>query len=236
VAAFEQVCQALAYAHSHVVIHRGLKPANVMVGAFGEVQVMDWGLVKVLGVAAPAGGAEMPTEATRAWTQISPALGEGSHTQAGSLLGTPAYAPPEQVAGEVGKVDARADVFGLGALLAVMAAARAGCGQSQGPGPRTPDQRAGLRSQALEWLRAELAVLHKQAAAPVWREKQTAVMHLTCWLVEPAFAGLRPGSARVDQPTTERAAWDEFWDDVRDTIALARQAPPPPERARRPMP
>src|SRR5262249_41266134 len=58
VAIFEQVCQAVGYAHSHRVIHRDIKPANVMVGAFGEVQVMDWGLAKTLGeVVAPAGSA-----------------------------------------------------------------------------------------------------------------------------------------------------------------------------------
>jgi tetratricopeptide (TPR) repeat protein len=121
VAVFEQICQALAYAHSHDVIHRDLKPANVMVGSFGEVQVMDWGLAKVLGAEPlPPTPAEKGDEATRAFTPFSPTPDSASYTQAGSMLGTPAFAPPEQVAGEVEKVDTRADVFGLGALLAVI--------------------------------------------------------------------------------------------------------------------
>ncbi len=120
-AVFEAVCQAVGYAHAHRVIHRDLKPANVMVGAFGEVQVMDWGLAKVLGEEGTAAAADASTpEVTRAWTEVSPSPEAGSHTQAGSLVGTPAFIPPEQAAGELTKVDERADVFGLGALLAVI--------------------------------------------------------------------------------------------------------------------
>jgi serine/threonine protein kinase len=120
VAVFEQMCQALAYAHAHEVIHRDLKPANVMVGAFGEVQVMDWGLAKVL----TGRGRERPEEdprETRAGTEVvSLRDTDDLYTQAGSVLGTPAFMPPEQAVGAVGKVDARSDVFGLGAILAVI--------------------------------------------------------------------------------------------------------------------
>ncbi len=119
-AIFEAVCQAVGYAHAHRVIHRDLKPANVMVGAFGEVQVMDWGLAKVLGQETPATTEVLTAEQTRAWTQFSPTPETGSHTQAGSLVGTPAFIPPEQALGEIEKVNERADVFGLGALLTVI--------------------------------------------------------------------------------------------------------------------
>ena len=122
VAAFEQLCQAVAYAHAHDVIHRDLKPANVMVGAFGEVQVMDWGLAKVLG-ARPEGGTD--PEATTTGTAVrSLRESDDLFTQAGSVLGTPAYMPPEQAAGAVGAIDTRSDVFGLGAVLAVVLTGR----------------------------------------------------------------------------------------------------------------
>jgi Flp pilus assembly protein TadD len=118
VAIFEQVCQAIAYAHSRSVIHRDLKPSNIMVGAFGEVQVMDWGLAKVL-TARPteASGAEETAAGTLV---VSLRDSDGAFTQAGTVLGTPAFMPPEQAVGALGRVDQRSDVFGLGAILAVI--------------------------------------------------------------------------------------------------------------------
>ncbi|HEV3257447.1 MAG TPA: WD40 repeat domain-containing serine/threonine-protein kinase, partial [Gemmataceae bacterium] len=89
-------------------------------GAFGEVQVMDWGLAKVLGEGSVGTTDALSADETQAWTQVSPAPASGSHTQAGSLVGTPGFIPPEQALGEIEKVDERSDVFGLGALLAVI--------------------------------------------------------------------------------------------------------------------
>src|SRR5262245_57741012 len=111
---FGQVCQAVAHAHSKGVLHRDLKPDNVMVGQFGEVQVMDWGLAKVL-TAGRAGAAPFPPEASVVATVRSGAPEPAS--QAGVVLGTYAYMAPEQARGETHKLDEHCDVFGLGGIL-----------------------------------------------------------------------------------------------------------------------
>src|SRR5438876_11506324 len=105
---FEQVCQALAYAHSRGVVHRDLKPRNIMVGAFGEVQVMDWGLAKERGARGTEGGTGEPLA-------VAP-----DATSAGTVLGTLGFMAPEQARGEINRLDERADVFGLGAVLCVI--------------------------------------------------------------------------------------------------------------------
>jgi len=117
-ATFEQMCQTVAYAHSCGVIHRDLKPSNVMVGSFGEVQVMDWGLAKVI----DRGGIADEERSRRSRADADPVrtMRTGSsadESRAGSVLGTPSYMAPEQARSLLDTLDERADVFGLGAIL-----------------------------------------------------------------------------------------------------------------------
>ena len=99
----------MAFAHAHGVIHRDLKPQNVMVGPFGEVLVMDWGVAKVMADDNSLGSGS--AGALAADTAHVPATGHGA------ILGTPGYMAPEQAAGESNSVDARADTFAIGAIL-----------------------------------------------------------------------------------------------------------------------
>jgi eukaryotic-like serine/threonine-protein kinase len=115
---FLRVAQTVAYAHARGVVHRDLKPSNVMVGSFGEVQVMDWGLAKVLPRGGTADDREVgegaePETAIATTRQDS----ELDRSRAGSVLGTPSYMAPEQADGQVEWVDERADVFALGSIL-----------------------------------------------------------------------------------------------------------------------
>jgi serine/threonine protein kinase len=120
---FAAVCQAVAYAHSQGVIHRDLKPSNVMVGAFGEVQVMDVGVAKVLpwsSILSSGPRAVWPTwsEGPEDATQTYAILDECDNaTVPGSVMGTWEFMPPEQARGLACEADERSDVFGLGAFL-----------------------------------------------------------------------------------------------------------------------
>lgn len=99
---FQAVCEAVAFAHGKGVAHRDLKPQNVMIAELGQVVVMDWGLAKLVGT--PLGACELHSDRHLA-------------TRPGSIIGTPAYMPPEQAFGDIERVDLRADVYSLGTIL-----------------------------------------------------------------------------------------------------------------------
>ncbi len=115
-----KVGQAMAYAHSRGVIHRDLKSSNIMVGEFGAVYVMDWGLARVRGqldlrdirLASPPTASVATTGAEDLALGDSPLL-----TMDGAVVGTPAYMPPEQARSDAESVDERSDVYSLGAML-----------------------------------------------------------------------------------------------------------------------
>jgi eukaryotic-like serine/threonine-protein kinase len=109
--AFWDVCNAVAFAHAQGVIHRDLKPDNVMVGEFGETVVLDWGLAKPRGEAEDVRREDLSRQ-VRHWQK-----GSQASTLAGSALGTPAYMSPEQAEGHLDAIDERSDVWGLGAML-----------------------------------------------------------------------------------------------------------------------
>ena len=108
---FQKVCGAVAFAHAQGVIHRDLKPDNIMVGEFGEAVVMDWGVAKLLQGAAP-------TDATSAEnTPTRPPMMQAAATRHGAVVGTPEWMSPEQSRGETSGLDERSDVWALGAIL-----------------------------------------------------------------------------------------------------------------------
>ncbi len=102
---FAQVCQAVHFAHSRGVVHRDLKPSNIMLGDFGEIYVLDWGVARLAGVADEAS------------TVVTTGDDDTDRTAHGSVIGTPGYMAPEQLRGDVEAVDARSDVYALGAVL-----------------------------------------------------------------------------------------------------------------------
>ncbi|MBK8975774.1 MAG: protein kinase [Planctomycetes bacterium] len=109
-----KVCDTMRYAHDQGVVHRDLKPSNIMVGAYGDVYVMDWGLARVLDTGSPASAKALQTERTALRTAVSDVP---LTTLQGDVLGTPSYMSPEQASGRLELVDPRTDVYALGAVL-----------------------------------------------------------------------------------------------------------------------
>jgi hypothetical protein len=120
---FEHICRAVAFAHARGLIHRDLKPSNVMLGEFGEVQVMDWGIAKAL-APEPSPAAGPPAEPSASVSLRETTDSDGASTQPGEVKGTPTFMAPEQARGEVGRIGTATDVFGLGGILCVILTGR----------------------------------------------------------------------------------------------------------------
>lgn len=147
---FIAICNALGYAHSRGILHRDLKPSNVMVGSFGEVVVLDWGLAKMIG---------QPDD------DDEPLLGGGpisitddvaiDATMQGAVLGTLPYMAPEQAAGRIDKIDARTDIYGLGAILFAILT-----GTHPHRGTSTHEVRSQILNEPTPRVRADDAKIH----------------------------------------------------------------------------
>lgn len=111
---FLKICDAVAFAHSRGVVHRDIKPDNIMVGTFGQVYVMDWGVARLIGEgrASDPPGTPCPVRVS-----LSEDLSRDMREEAGALVGTFEYMSPEQAWGNIDDIDERTDVFGLGGLL-----------------------------------------------------------------------------------------------------------------------
>lgn len=122
---FQKICEAVSFAHAHHVLHRDLKPQNIMVGRFGEVLVMDWGLAKVLNseITAEPGLSRKTSLRPSPPADADTAEADTAH---GVVLGTPGYMAPEQARGDLAALGPRADVYALGAVLKFLV---------EGPGP-----------------------------------------------------------------------------------------------------
>jgi serine/threonine-protein kinase len=178
---FLRICETVEFAHRAGVIHRDLKPGNVMVGAFGEVLVLDWGIARVL-----AGAPDDAPVADRG------ALPPGD-TATGTIMGTPGYMAPEQRLGEVDRIGARTDVYALGAVLRDLAAdneARALGSICVRALRDEPEQRypsaAALGADVARFLDGRPVEAHRESwlerAARFYQKYQTAILLILAYL------------------------------------------------------
>ncbi len=187
---FLRVCETIGFAHARGVVHRDLKPSNIMVGAFGEVLVLDWGIARIL---------KEPEFLQGGPTGTGPIESTQADTAPGTILGTPGFMAPEQAEGLPHLVDARTDVFALGAILRSLLGQEAR--KKDTPRPVTsiwrralaPD-RAGrypsadsLAEEVARFLDGEPVLAHRESfgerAGRIFRKYQTAIILVLTYLV-----------------------------------------------------
>jgi serine/threonine protein kinase len=149
----QRIAEPVTFAHARGIVHRDLKPGNVMVGAFGEVLVMDWGLAKVMATAGDVQNNNNDSGPTGPATLVSAAAGS-SPTAYGAVLGTPGYMAPEQARGQLDLISERTDVYGLGAILNFM------LGDSTGEQYESPVPKP-LRAICQKAMAAEISARYK---------------------------------------------------------------------------
>jgi tetratricopeptide (TPR) repeat protein len=221
VGVFEQVCKAVEFAHSRRVIHRDLKPSNVMVGKHSEVQVMDWGLAKVLDADSLAiQEAEIPEVSTMA--VALPPEDTGPRTQ--GVLGTPPYMPPEQANEEVERIGYRADVFCLGGILCAILTGKPTY-VAGSPAEVTRKAKRGDVAEALVRLDgcgadAELVALAKECLSPQVHDRPPDAREVVR-RVAPCRVRLEQTEARQREEKRRR---DELCGGVTAALAEARKS------------
>src|SRR5687768_8328826 len=161
---FQAACDAVSFAHAHGVIHRDLKPQNIMIGAFGEVLVLDWGVAKILPKAMDGDDSEAETLRflPRAHTNLPQPEEHADDTMRGTIIGTAKYMSPEQERGEINELDQRSDVYSLGAILYFLLTNRS-------PGAVRPREANAKVSKA-----AEAVCLKAMSASPANRYDSAA--------------------------------------------------------------
>lgn len=195
---FARVCEAMAYAHSRGVIHRDLKPDNVMVGEFGTVLVMDWGLAR----RTEKGGLD-PEEPPQGPLRAAVESSSGGLTQHGEILGTPAYMAPEQACGDVRLHGPSMDVYALGAILYHLLTGRRPC-ESDALDDAVPRELASICKRAMAREPADRYADAGELAVEIEvflsgaRRRERALERLEEALARsPAIAELRAQAARL---------------------------------------